>query len=171
METDQHDVPVKHYELLYVIPVKYTADELGPVNERVRAIVAEHGGIITYEDSLGKRKLAYPINDIHHGYYFIAEFNAKTDQLASLNTALRLAPEVLRHLIVAKQEPTAAERSKDKERRERAAAMLAEAALKPLDATPAADAPKKALAKKADTKVDMEALDKKLDELIDTSIL
>ncbi len=174
----------QHYELLYIIPVKYTVDELPAVGERIRAILAEHGCTITHEDTLGKRKLAYPIARVFHGYYLTVECNIARSAVAKLNVALRLAPEVLRHLLISRPERSAAELVKEKEQRDAAtAAAAARQALRAggsvapvVTAMPHTDiqprtTPPAVPQGGTEGKVSLEELDKKLDELIDETIL
>lgn len=180
---EEQEQQQQHYELLYIIPVKYTADELPAVTERVRGILTEHGCQITHEDSLGKRKLAYPIARVFHGYYMITECNLARAAVAKLNVALRLAPEVLRHLFISRPERTAAELVKEKEQRDAATAAAAarqaqrtgESESPVVTATPHTDIQSRASVAAPvttdDGKVSLEELDKKLDELIDETIL
>ena len=89
-----------HYELLYIIPAKYSEKELQPVINQVIPLIKKAGGEILRDDNLGRKKLAYPIKHVHQGYYILVEFDLKPNQLKGLNKDLKLMPEVLRHLIV-----------------------------------------------------------------------
>jgi len=185
MEVTPHEEQQQqHYALLYIIPVKYTVDELPAVTERVRNILIEHGCQITHEDTLGKRKLAYPIKRVFHGYYTIVECNLLPVAVAKLNVALQLAPEVLRHLFISRPERTAAELAKEKDQREAAtAAAAAKQALRNGEAAPTptitatlhTDIQTRVVPTQAadsdEGKVSLEELDKRLDELIDETIL
>ncbi len=212
MTTPSSETAQQHYELMYIIPVRFTAEEVPAVNEKIKAVLAEHGCALTYEDTMGKRRLAYPIDGVYHGYYFMVEFDMDPTQMKSLETALRLMPEVLRHLIISQAVRSSEEIAQEKERREhsnsRAAARRAEqngegqeapttstlpkveieskkkpaAVAAPVespeqpadkaDAQPDdAPAEKKPADAPADDKVNITELDKKLDELIDESII
>ena len=57
---------VNHYELLYLAPAQLTDEELEKTKETVKNLIAKVEGKITLEDSLGKKKLAYPIKKITH---------------------------------------------------------------------------------------------------------
>ncbi|MFA5358688.1 MAG: 30S ribosomal protein S6 [Patescibacteria group bacterium] len=171
----QDEKMLKHYELLYIIPAKYTVNELPAVNDKIKAILSEYGCQITYEEDMGKKKLAYPIKQVYHGYYFVTEFNLNPDKLKGLDTSLRLFPDVLRHLVVIKKEKTAEEIAKEKERRARAEEVEVEQLKEKIDAERVVVPEKTDVekSKKDDKrgKVSIEDLDKKLDELIDNTIL
>lgn len=175
MKTENANEALRHYEMLYIIPVKYTVEELPKIQNNVKGILAEHNCQITYEEDLGKRKLAYPIGQVYHGYYFVMEFNMDPGNLSKLNTALRLDQELVRYLVVAKVLQTDEEKAKEKERRARQEAEEVEELKEKITSQKTAGETAKAVetpkAKAAAGKVSMEDLDKKLDELIDESIL
>ena len=169
----REETNLQHYEMLYIIPVKYTVEELPAIQNKIKGLLAEHGCEITYEEDLGKRKLAYAIKQVYHGYYWVIEFNMAPAELKKLNNSLRLTSEVLRHLIIVKRQKTQAEMAAEKERRERAEVEEVEE-LKEKIAAQTPVVAEKEEEKKVDSpkgKVSIEDLDKKLDELIDDSIL
>jgi len=90
----------KKYEILYIIPGKYTDEEIGAITEKVKGILTEAGASVAETHHLGKRKLAYPIKHVRHGNYVLSYFEAETDIISKINATLRLTGEVLRHLIV-----------------------------------------------------------------------
>jgi len=90
----------KHYELLYLVSPNFSDEELGPVKEKVRDLIVKFGGEITFEDSLGKKKLAYPIQKHFQGYYLLYTFYLDGAELKELERQLRLTNELLRHVIV-----------------------------------------------------------------------
>jgi small subunit ribosomal protein S6 len=146
---------MKHYELLYIIPGKYTEEEIDTIGNKVIEVVKGYGGEITFTDNLGDKKLSFPIDGMQTGSYLVIEFNAEPARIKDLDGELKLTPEVLRHQIVAKKVLTQAEIEQEKKRQER----LVE---KPVEEKPAvAPAPK----------VTLEELDKKLGEILEGDIL
>ena len=98
-----------HYELLFVLPNKFTEDEAKAVSVRTEAILTEQGGVITYREFWGKKKLAYPIKQNIYGYYSLMEFDLEGKQLAKIDKALRLSNEIIRFLIIKKKVKSEAE--------------------------------------------------------------
>lgn len=88
------------YEMMYIIPATKTEAEVGAVKDEVSALIAKHGTECTRDESLGKRKLAYPIKGIRYGYYVLACFTAETGAVAALDEELRHNNNVLRHMVV-----------------------------------------------------------------------
>ena len=64
----------------------------------------EANGTIDSIDEWGKRRLAYPINDLTEGYYVLMTFSAKPEFPRELDRILRITDGVMRSLIVCKGE-------------------------------------------------------------------
>lgn len=92
-----------HYELLYIVSVKHTGEELQKIIDGVTKLIKDNNGTITKDDILGKLKLAYPIKKVYQGTYVVFEFDLPRQNLKEIDKQLKLMPEVLRHLIVAKK--------------------------------------------------------------------
>lgn len=160
---------VKHYELLYILPGNKTEEEAQAMAQAVREIVKQQSGVMVKEDFWGKRKLAYEINHLSHGYYDLVLFQIESTKLLALENILRLNENVVRHqvtsFIVKSPEQLAAEerlreriaarRQADKEK-EVASAIVA-------DNTPAAPVAEPVMA----APMDSAQLDKKLEEILE----
>lgn len=48
---------LQHYELLYIIPNKFSEKESDSINEKVKKIITDNGGIITHSEKWGKKNL------------------------------------------------------------------------------------------------------------------
>ncbi|MBD3359726.1 MAG: 30S ribosomal protein S6 [Candidatus Buchananbacteria bacterium] len=165
-ENEEQEEKIEHYELLYIVPISYSVDELKPITEKIIKLIKDYNGEITKEEDLGKLKLAYPIKQQSHGYYQLVEFKLPTNVLKSLNESLRLINEVLRFLIVKKKIKTEKELIKEKALQDKLAKKKEEAIEK---IKAAKEEPKeKTQEKDGQDKVSLEDLDKKLDELLDT---
>lgn len=92
----------KHYEILFIMPNKFTDDESKKIVEKVGQTITENGGKITYSEYWGKKKLAYEIKHNAYGYYALFEFDLEGSLLAKIDQTLRLSTDVLRHQIVVK---------------------------------------------------------------------
>ena len=64
----------------------------------------EANGTIDSIDEWGKRRLAYPINDLMEGYYVLMSFTSEPSFPRELDRKLRIAEGVMRSLIVCKGE-------------------------------------------------------------------
>lgn len=89
-----------HYEMLFIIPNKFTEEEAKKQITKVEELIASQGGAITYREYWGKKRLAYEIKHNHYGYYSLCEFDIDRSAIAKIDTDIRLSNDVLRHQIV-----------------------------------------------------------------------
>lgn len=87
------------YELVYILKPSAGEEKRAQLLEKLRDII-ETEGTIENVDEWGNRKLAYEIDKINEGYYVLVNFNSGTEVINELNRNLKIADEVMRHLIV-----------------------------------------------------------------------
>ena len=66
--------------------------------------VVEANGTVSEIDEWGRRRLAYPINDLMEGYYVLMTFTAAAAVPAELDRVFRITDGVMRSMIVCKDE-------------------------------------------------------------------
>lgn len=88
------------YEALYIIDPAQGEDGIKALVEKFKALVEEHGTLTGIEE-WGKRKLAYPINDLPEGYYVLMNFESKPEVPAELDRIFGITDGILRSLITA----------------------------------------------------------------------
>ena len=64
----------------------------------------ENNGTIDSIDEWGKRRLAYPINDLNEGHYVLMTFTAAPALPAELDRVLKITEGVMRSMIICKDE-------------------------------------------------------------------
>lgn len=83
-------------------------------DEGVKSLVAKFIGMINAAGKLtgvnewGKRRFAYPINDLNEGYYVLATFNAPQDFPAELERVYNITDGIMRSMVI-KSNPVEAE--------------------------------------------------------------
>jgi len=90
-----------NYEVLYIINPALGEDETAALVAKFKELAEGHG-TVTEVDEWGKRKLAYPINDIEDGYYVLMTFTADPAFPAELDRKMRIDTNVMRSIIVSK---------------------------------------------------------------------
>lgn len=102
------------YELLYIIKNDYSDEQIPEIVKKITEFVKKTAGNaqIKSHNLLERRKLAYPINHTLSGYYGLVEFKATPSHIINLEKVLRLSDDLLRHLIVKKEEISEKERAK-----------------------------------------------------------
>jgi small subunit ribosomal protein S6 len=161
---EEKQIKTSHYEMLYIISNQFTEEEVKPIVEKVASLIANNGGVVTYSEVWGKKKMTYPIKNFGYGYYFLVEFDVDVEKLRKIDKVLRMSNEVLRHQIIAKAKRSAEEIKAEKEKTEK----------KMVDkkiAEEKAEEQKEEETKKESKKLDLKDLDEKLDKILDTDDL
>lgn len=88
------------YEVLYIINPTIGEEETAALVEKFKAMV-EAEGTLTSIDEWGKRRLAYPIEDMTEGYYVLMTCECKPELPAELDRVFKITENVMRSLITA----------------------------------------------------------------------
>ena len=91
-----------NYEVLYIINPTVGEDETAALVAKFKEL-AESRGTVTEVEEWGKRKLAYPINDLEEGYYVLMTFTADPAFPAELDRKMRIDTNVMRSIIISKE--------------------------------------------------------------------
>ncbi|MBQ7013784.1 MAG: 30S ribosomal protein S6, partial [Oscillospiraceae bacterium] len=72
------------YEAMVVYSLKDGEEAAKALVEKFKNLIEKNGTLSAEVDEWGKRKLAYPINDIPEGYYVLVNFKSASDFIAEL---------------------------------------------------------------------------------------
>lgn len=189
----------QRYELLYLLSTQVPETDLPAITDAVASFMTEHGGTISHNGLWARRKLTYPIGRNRSAYYWLIQYEGAHKLNADLTGFLNLHTEVIRFLITegvaesdsVRSEAFAAKIAPREEIMEKEVPVVpapspivatpptptpatpVEAAKKPMRNTddittapkvvPESDAPKT-------ERVDLDELDRKLGELLDTDL-
>ncbi len=145
------------YEIMYFVPITAETEEIKQIKAKVNEILSNHQATIITEEEIGKRKLAYMIKRARHGYYVLTTFNALPESISQINHQIELMPEVLRHRIVIKPQNTQSTQVQNSQSADHT------------EEKPAPAKPKENKITETD-KVNIEELDKKIDELLNDDL-
>ena len=149
------DSEAKNYELAYVLPSSIPEGDILTVSGKLTAAIEEGHGMIKRAETPKKRRMAYAIKKEANGYFGWITFSMAPDGVAALEKKIKEHKELLRHLIVEEEIETRIPFVRPMAPRRMPVAPR-------LSATPgmAATAPA------PEEKLDLEALDKKLEEIL-----
>ncbi|NLD19491.1 MAG: 30S ribosomal protein S6 [Clostridiales bacterium] len=91
------------YEVMFILDPTLDDEKKDATVETVKGIIATEGEVGNV-DVWGMRKLAYPIEKKNEGYYVVIEFKAQPTLPKELDRRLKISDNVMRHLIVNKDE-------------------------------------------------------------------
>ena len=92
-----------NYEVVYILNPNLGEEGTAAMVAKFKTLV-ESNGALAEVDEWGKRRLAYPINDLNEGYYVLMTFSSKPEFPRELDRILRITDGVMRSLIVSKDE-------------------------------------------------------------------
>lgn len=98
---------MREYELMVVISPQVTEEGLPNALARVNEAIATHGGLVSNtftNPPWGHRRLAYPIQDFRDAYYAVLHCQLEPTRLETLERDLKLQDQILRYLIVRRDE-------------------------------------------------------------------
>lgn len=92
-----------NYEVMFIVDPILDDEKRAAAVDNVKAII-EAEGTIEKVDIWGMRKLAYPIRKKNEGYYVVIGFQAGSDLPKELDRKLKIFDDIMRHLIINKDE-------------------------------------------------------------------
>ncbi len=92
---------MNRYELTYIIDTKLEETARKELIEKFSGLILQNGGEVEkVDETWGKRRLAYPINDMLEGYYVLVTFKSEGDLPREIERNLEISDSVLRYLVI-----------------------------------------------------------------------
>ena len=96
---------MNRYELTYIIDTALEEEARKELIEKISSLFAQNGGEVEkVDETWGKRRLAYPINDKPEGYYVLVTMQAPAELPKEIERNLRINENVLRSLVIKVEE-------------------------------------------------------------------
>jgi small subunit ribosomal protein S6 len=89
---------LKNYETVFVLTPVLNKEQITATIAKFREILLEKNAEIVYEEDMGIKKLAYPIQHKNTGIYYLIEFKATPDTISILETGYKRDENVMRFL-------------------------------------------------------------------------
>ena len=90
---------INSYETLFIVDVTASEEATKATVAKFTDIIAKNAEIVEVAD-WGKRRLAYPINDMPEGYYTVVTFKAEPAFPAELERLYNIDESVMRSIVV-----------------------------------------------------------------------
>ncbi len=91
---------MKYYESIYIAHPNLEDAGLAKLVEATKGAINKRGGEIVYEEVMGKKRLAYPVEKQRFGTYVLMQFTSDGETNVQLNQDMELMDNVLAHMIV-----------------------------------------------------------------------
>jgi len=149
----------QYYEFLGIVSGALAETEVEPVIKKITDFFIGEGAEIAYKDFLGRKRFAFPIKHMRHGYYLVVNFETDKSSLKEIEKKLKLDEDVLRYMIIKSAPKTREEREKEKNKLQTKTQESSKTKTKEANSD-----------KSTASKVSLDELDKKLDEILDDKI-
>ncbi|MBR1416861.1 MAG: 30S ribosomal protein S6 [Bacilli bacterium] len=92
------------YEMMFIVKSQTEEADVKKVADSIEKVAKDNGAKVSEFKELGLKKLAYPIKKEINGYYYLLTFEAPKEAIEELNRKTSINENVIRHLIVRKEE-------------------------------------------------------------------
>lgn len=87
------------YESLFIVDLSNGEEAAKATVNKFTTLIADNGEIVDIAD-WGKRRLAYPINDMNEGYYTVVTFKAEASFPSELERLFNIDETVIRSIVI-----------------------------------------------------------------------
>ena len=87
------------YESLFIVDLTNGEEAAKATVNKFTSLMAENGEIVDIAD-WGKRRLAYPINDMNEGYFTVVTFKAEASFPAELERLFNIDETIMRSIVL-----------------------------------------------------------------------
>ena len=89
------------YETVFIATPVLSETQMKEAVAKYVKLITDNGGEIVYQEDWGLRQLAYPIQHKTTGFYYLIEFKAESQFVATLETQYHRDERIIRFLTVA----------------------------------------------------------------------
>ncbi|GAY78962.1 SSU ribosomal protein S6p [Sporolactobacillus inulinus] len=91
---------VRAYEIMYILRPDLEEEQEKSVKEKLASILTNNGAEIKEVKEMGKRRLAYEINDFNTGVYTVLYVNAGSEAINEFDRLVKINDDVLRFMTI-----------------------------------------------------------------------
>lgn len=95
---------MRKYEIMYIIRPNLDEAATKEVIERFNNVLTDNGATIEKIQEMGKRRLAYEIEDFREGFYVLINVTAEPAAIAEFDRLIKINDNVIRLLITKDEE-------------------------------------------------------------------
>jgi len=88
------------YEVTYILRPNLEENEVGERTSAFAELLKTQGGEVLNLETLGKKRLAYELNDVREGIYAVMRFRSEAPAAHELERQLGLNEDVMRALLI-----------------------------------------------------------------------
>lgn len=91
---------MRKYEIMYIIRPNIEDEAKTAVIERFNTILESNGAEDVKADEMGKKRLAYEINDFRDGYYVLVNYTGDEKATNEFDRLAKFSDDIIRHMAI-----------------------------------------------------------------------
>ncbi|MBM7645517.1 small subunit ribosomal protein S6 [Scopulibacillus daqui] len=91
---------MRKYEIMYILRPDLDEEGEKAVKEKLAGILTDNGAEINKVEEMGKRRLAYEINDYNNGVYTVLYVTAGAEAINEFDRLVKINDDVLRFMVI-----------------------------------------------------------------------
>ena len=91
---------MKTYELLTIFKPNLDAEEVDKLISKINDTIVEFGGNVDSIDKIGRKKLAYDVQNFRDGFFATLVLSLPAEKVAEFKRQLRLSDNILRTMFM-----------------------------------------------------------------------
>ena len=99
---------MKNYELLTIFKPNLDSEEVDKAIAKISEVISGFGGKVESEEKIGRKKLAYVIQNFRDGFFYTAVLSLPADKVAEFRRQLRLNDSIIRTMFMEASEKVSA---------------------------------------------------------------
>lgn len=92
------------YEIMFIVRPDMEEAEIKNTATEMKKVLTDNKAKVVDEKAIGQKELAYEINKVKTGYYYLIVVEASTKTIKEFDRVISLNENVLRHLIIKKED-------------------------------------------------------------------
>ena len=91
---------MKKYEIMFIVRPDMEEAEIKKIAESIKKVLTDKKAKVLEEKAMGQRELAYEINKMTTGYYYLYVVEASSEAEQEFNRVARINENILRSIVV-----------------------------------------------------------------------
>jgi small subunit ribosomal protein S6 len=88
------------YEVIFIVDPDTQEDDMTKLTQNLSGVITDQGGVVTRNEVLGRRHLAYRIGRKNEGVYVLFEVEGTGGEIAELERRMRVNDAIMRYMTV-----------------------------------------------------------------------
>lgn len=91
---------MRKYEIMYIIRPNIEDEAKKALVERFNTILTDNGAVDVKAEEMGKKRLAYEINDFRDGYYVLVNYTGDEAATNEFDRLAKFSDDIIRHMAI-----------------------------------------------------------------------